>query len=346
MADDSSVRFSVTIPTFNYARYLPYAIDSILAQKTDRDEIIVIDDASTDHTARIAGQYGEEIVYLRLNENVGPGRAWAEGISRAQGRYLCKLDADDWHLPGSLDRFEEAFEAHPSAGMIAAAVYEVHDESARVLSAPVDSPVGLLHPSVFRRRLLRTFFFHMPGISLRQSALQGSLPRTDLWMPHDWEYLIRTMQGWSCFVIKEPIAVYRMHDTSVTRTADRATRLQSDLLRLSDLALDTDSELHLTGSEARAFHTALGEIYLRLAPFLRMSRVQRSSRLKFAWILHFRVPGNKYLSLIAMVSRVLRAKVSSLLLWRLRVSTRDVAELAPTPYSTTSVDDGPTLPNG
>jgi glycosyltransferase involved in cell wall biosynthesis len=346
MSDGAVQRFSIIIPTHNYGHFLPMTLDSVLAQKTDWDEIIVVDDASTDETPDIVSRYGSAVTYVRLDDNVGPGGAWAVGLSRARGAYVCKLDADDWHLEGSLDRFAAAFESDTSVGMVAGAVYAKHEDSGVTHRVSVEARPGLIGAEEFRELLLRQFFFHIPGVSLRRSALEGASPRADLWMPHDWEYLIRTMPGWSCFVIEEPVAVYRMHDTSVTRTADRATRLQDDLLRLSDLALDAESDLHLTRTEARVFHTALGETYLRLAPFLKISRAQLKSRLKFASKLHYRIPGNTRLSLILMVARVLRAKVSSFLVWRFRYSTRDPEELTPTPYPTKAVDDEPTRPNG
>jgi glycosyltransferase involved in cell wall biosynthesis len=302
MSNDAVQRFSIIIPTHNYGHFLPMTLDSVLAQKTDRDEIIVVDDASTDKTPDTVDRYGSAVTYVRLDDNVGPGGAWAVGLSRARGEYVCKLDADDWHLEGSLARFEVAFDSDASVGMVAGAVYAKHEDSGVTHRVSVEARPGLIDAEEFRELLLRQFFFHMPGVSLRRSALEGASPRADLWMPHDWEYLIRTMPGWSCFIIEEPVAVYRIHDTSVTRTADRATRLQNDLLRLSELALDAESDLHLTRTEARVFHTALGETYLRLAPFLKISRAQLKSRLKFASKLHYRIPGNTRLSLAVVAN--------------------------------------------
>ena len=332
MPDDAPVRFSVVIPTHNYGHFLSTTLDSVLTQKTDRDEIIVVDDASSDETPDIVHRYGSAVTYVRLDENVGPGGAWAVGLSRSRGEYVCKLDADDWHLEGSLARFAAAFESDDSVGMVAGTVYAMHEDSGVTQRMPVQAPAGLLGAEEFRSLLLRRFFFHMPGVSVRRSALADQMPRDDLWMPHDWEYLIRTLNGWSCLVLADPVAVYRIHSTSVTRTADQATRLQNDLLRLSDLALDSDSDLQMSDSECRLFHRALGETYLRVTPLRGMSSSQLTARIRFASAIEGRAPGSGAFSRAAMAASVLREKLRSLLMWRLRGETPKATDLAPTPY--------------
>lgn len=336
---EPSIRFSIVIPTHNYGHFLSTTLDSVLAQKTERDEVLVIDDASTDDTPDLVRRYGAEVNYVRLDENLGPGGAWAVGLSRSRGEFACKLDADDWHLQDSLSRFAEAFDTHPSVGMVAGAIYSVHEKSRITQKVPVHAPPGLVEAAELRNLLLRQFFFHMPGVSLRRSALGEALPRRDLWMPHDWEYLIRTLGGWSCFVLKDPVAVYRIHDTSVTRTADQAARLQNDLLRLSDLALDKDSGLHMSESECRVFHRALGETYLRLARLAGMSPSKAVARYRFASSIAGRAPGNGVVSQAVMGGRVLSAKGSSFLSWRFKSQTPTVVDLAPASYLSRALDE-------
>lgn len=100
--------FSVVIPAYNYAAYLPRAIDSVLAQSGDDFEIIVVDDGSTDDTHTVGARYQqlhpERVRYLR-QDNGGPAKARNRGIEEARGDFLIFLDADDRLLPEALERF-------------------------------------------------------------------------------------------------------------------------------------------------------------------------------------------------------------------------------------------------
>jgi len=92
---------SIVIPAYNYARYLPDAVDSALAQTWRPLEIILVDDGSTDSTPELmASRYGEEALvrYVR-QENQGLSAARNTGIAEARGGFLVFLDADDKLVP-------------------------------------------------------------------------------------------------------------------------------------------------------------------------------------------------------------------------------------------------------
>jgi glycosyltransferase involved in cell wall biosynthesis len=87
---------SVIIPTCNYARYLPFTLDSVLRQKgvNAEVEIIVVDDGSTDETAEILAGYGRRIKVFR-QRNMGISSARNKGLREAGGEYFMFLDSDD-----------------------------------------------------------------------------------------------------------------------------------------------------------------------------------------------------------------------------------------------------------
>ncbi len=107
-------RISVIIPCYNYGRFLPDAVNSVLGQKKDglAVEIIVVDDGSTDDTAAVAQRLGSSIQYI-YQENQGPSAARNSGIRIARGDYLVFLDADDLLTAGTLASHIENFAAHP-----------------------------------------------------------------------------------------------------------------------------------------------------------------------------------------------------------------------------------------
>jgi glycosyltransferase involved in cell wall biosynthesis len=97
----SSPLVTVVIPVFNGERYLAEAIRSVLDQAYRPQEIVVVDDGSTDRTADVARRFGPEISYVPQPRS-GAGAARNRGVELARGEYLAFLDADDLWLPGKL----------------------------------------------------------------------------------------------------------------------------------------------------------------------------------------------------------------------------------------------------
>lgn len=94
-------RFSVIIPVYNGAPTIERAIDSVLAQTWPAYEIIVVDDGSTDSTAKVVSAFGERVCYVH-QKNVGVSAARNNGAHHATGNWLAFLDADDWYYPDRL----------------------------------------------------------------------------------------------------------------------------------------------------------------------------------------------------------------------------------------------------
>jgi glycosyltransferase involved in cell wall biosynthesis len=91
----------------------------VLAQDypSDRVEVPVVDDGSTDDTAERVKKYGTRIQYL-LKPNGERGSAFNYRFERAQGEIIALLDADDYWLPQKLSRAVRAFEEHPGVGLV------------------------------------------------------------------------------------------------------------------------------------------------------------------------------------------------------------------------------------
>lgn len=100
-------RVSVVINNYNYARYLRETIDSVLAQGSAVDEILVVDDCSTDNSREIIDSFMSEYpgrvrgVYQATNQ--GQGAAFNAGFGASRGDIVMFLDADDFMLPGAAE---------------------------------------------------------------------------------------------------------------------------------------------------------------------------------------------------------------------------------------------------
>src|SRR4051794_40698073 len=97
-------RVSVLVNNHNYARYLPEALDSALAQDAGGAEVeyIVVDDGSTDGSFQVLKRYAPRVKTVLLPQNRGQAAAFNAGFEAASGEILCLLDSDDWWAPGKL----------------------------------------------------------------------------------------------------------------------------------------------------------------------------------------------------------------------------------------------------
>ncbi len=105
------------INTYNYGRYLPFAINSVLNQTYGNIEIVVVDDGSTDHTREVLAQYGDRIRVIRT-ENGGQGHTFNIGIPQARGDLIMLLDADDTWLPAKVERMVALATQNPNATLL------------------------------------------------------------------------------------------------------------------------------------------------------------------------------------------------------------------------------------
>lgn len=107
-------RASVAIAVRDVARYLEEALDSVLGQVGPDDEVIVVDDGSTDATPDLLAGYGDAITTVR-QDALGLSIARNLSLDLATGAFITFIDGDDRWAPGSLDRLLAALDAHPEA---------------------------------------------------------------------------------------------------------------------------------------------------------------------------------------------------------------------------------------
>lgn len=113
---NGSPHVSVLLPAYNAASTLGLALDSMLAQGFGDFELLILDDASRDDTAAIAGDYAARDPRVRLLRNEANAKIAAtlnRGIEAARAPYVVRMDADDWSYPERLERQVAFMDQHP-----------------------------------------------------------------------------------------------------------------------------------------------------------------------------------------------------------------------------------------
>jgi glycosyltransferase involved in cell wall biosynthesis len=94
---------SVVLTSYNYAVYLPQAVDSVLSQTYSNFELIAIDDGSTDESRDILSSYRDPRMRCEFQENSGQAAAWNRAFTLSRGELVLFLDSDDWWEPHKIE---------------------------------------------------------------------------------------------------------------------------------------------------------------------------------------------------------------------------------------------------
>lgn len=217
---------SVVTPAFNAAPYLAQAIDSVLAQTIGDLEIIVVDDGSTDDTARVAAAYGSRVLYL-YQSNQGVSTARNRGLKHCRGDLVGFLDADDTWMPQKIKRQLEALTAAPHARMCYTARL-VTDRDLKPISIEFSSRKA----SALEDLLLLGNVVGSPSSPLIDRRLLLEVGGFDPAYSHcaDWELWVRLAGKTEFLYLPEPLVTYRQHGGNMSRQIETLERESRSLL--------------------------------------------------------------------------------------------------------------------
>ena len=218
---ESLPRFAVTvvIPAYNYARYLPQAIDSVLKQDYSSFEVVVVDDGSTDNTADVVAQYGQQVRYIQQT-NAGLAAARNTGIRAAQHNYVAFLDADDQWLPEFLKRIMESFVRLPPEFVLVACRSQFIDNSGRKIDMKHVCP-QTDREIIVRDALFRTQFGASGVVTKRVVFDRCGYFDTTLRSSEDRDMWLRVAACGRIFQLADRLSLVRRHSGSMSNHADR-----------------------------------------------------------------------------------------------------------------------------
>ncbi len=115
-------KVTVVIPTYNRADLIEKAIKSVLQQTIPHWKLLIVDDASTDHTAKVVSaflQADSRISYYRMPNNCGQAHALNQALQLVDTKYMIQLDSDDWLANTALERLVSGMEQEPDTTAMA-----------------------------------------------------------------------------------------------------------------------------------------------------------------------------------------------------------------------------------
>lgn len=138
---------SLVVPMYNAEQYIENCLDSIMAMTLPPDQVIVVDDRSTDSSLNVLGRYlsthpGLPVEVIRLEHNVGVSVARNRGVAAADGDFVGFVDADDTVMPAMLELLTEAAAQHDDIDLVMARHLVIRGDGGAVVEARTPATRG------------------------------------------------------------------------------------------------------------------------------------------------------------------------------------------------------------
>jgi glycosyltransferase involved in cell wall biosynthesis len=209
---------SFVVPTYNFGAYIADCLNSILAQVDYSSfEIIVIDDASTDNTPDVLATFSDrQIIRSRHIKNQGSSATITEGLSKARGAYVARIDGDDRYKPWYLAEVMEAFRTFPDAGLVYGDVSLINAAGELVAERwdgirSHQSHKGKVFKGNEFLALLKDFHVPAATVIARREAWGLALPIPSDFAFSDWYLTLRMARKYDFVYVPRALADYRKH---------------------------------------------------------------------------------------------------------------------------------------
>jgi glycosyltransferase involved in cell wall biosynthesis len=274
------------IPTYNRAHLISEALESALRQSRRPDEIIVVDDGSTDDTKRVVEQYGTDVRYI-YQKNSGPAAARNQGLRVATGDIIAFLDSDDLWVSQKIEIQLDFLARHPEVGGLFGDMSnafgavdnltpEIKNQELHDYLVAHASDLGDLFEWLIIENVIPT-----PTVMLRRSVVERiGFFKESLIVAEDLDYWLRAVAACRWGFINQVLLIRRRHDSNLI--SDSARRKVSTIEVLSTtgvhLAHSRPRAKLLIEQKVRQLHYDVGSKFLKESDF-----TQAFSHLKMSW---------------------------------------------------------------
>jgi glycosyltransferase involved in cell wall biosynthesis len=218
------LRVSTIIPAYRACRTIGRAVDSVLAQTCQPDEVLIIDDGSPEDLSPALGRYGDRVTLVR-QPNGGAASARNTGIDRARGELIAFLDADDDWEPHKLQVQLAILRRHPEVGLVASRFYgeipgqprvcpSPSDDRRRFGAFPHDRVLSVSGPAILS---IATRVW-TSTVVVRREALGAERFVTGLEPAEDRDLWVRLIAAHPVYVLSDPLATAFLGPGSLSRS--------------------------------------------------------------------------------------------------------------------------------
>lgn len=193
---------SVIVPAYNQEKYIGRCLRSLMNQKYINEdfEIIVINDGSSDNTEKVLEPFRNDVIYIRLNKNKGLPHALNTGLKKAQGRFVIRVDADDYVHSQYLNVMSLFLLMNDHFDAVACD-YQLVDDHEHIIQTEncLENPIGC-------------------GIMFRMhQIIDVGLYDEEMRTHEDKDLRIRFEEKYEVKRVELPLYRYRMHDSNMTK---------------------------------------------------------------------------------------------------------------------------------
>lgn len=273
-------RISIVVPSYNQAQFLKQTLQSLLDQRDDALEIIVVDGGSTDGSVEIIKRHADRLTWWVSEKDSGQSHALNKGFAQASGEWLGWLNSDDLLLPGSLQTLRNHIEVNPEKEWWIGGGYFIDDYGRRFRDyAP---PVGLERPQQLDD--WSTFWFAQPSTFFRRDLYDraAGLIREDLHYSMDLDLWLRLLKHAAPGFIHADISVYRHHVAGKTHALSEMG--EAEIVKVLAEHIGMDQAMVRVANLARernALRDAIKSIESKMGVGLKLYRWARS--IKAGW---------------------------------------------------------------
>ncbi|WP_414755085.1 glycosyltransferase family 2 protein [Anabaena sp. CCY 9910] len=216
--DTKKIKTSCLINNYNYAAFLSEAIASALQQTVKFDEIIIVDDASTDNSAEVIAKFAQQtdIKYILKDKNQGQLSSFNEAFLNASGDIIFFLDADDAYEPEYLETALNFYDRRSECDFVFCAYKKFGAVEGIFQDYQIDVDLGY---SVIRTLCNGEWIGSITStLSMRRNILRKVLPipNTEDWRVRADDCLVwgASLVGAKKFYLSQPLVRYRIHQNN------------------------------------------------------------------------------------------------------------------------------------